>query len=384
MRCKYLENGIAIGYNHIVKPCCGWKITPDWQQQNHLSKVDLVNWHQSTQIKSLIKQLDDNQWPAECEKCEYFESLDRGDSFRGNGNNEYAHYQSDDITLEITPGNVCNFSCQTCWPEASSKVAQAHHRAGFIDIKNVDSVPITDFDFLLPIASRIKDVVLLGGEPFYDKNCLRFLQWALDNLNAKITMFTNGSAVNWDWIDSYQGRITIVFSLDAVGKPAEYIRQGTVWGDVYGNFLRSLKHPKVETRVSVTCSIYNYYYVNDLIENLIPNWPSVVSFARPRQSYLNEISVPPQFRQALIKKLAKTIFLLSKSDIEKDQKSTAIGALRSIATNLANTTYDHNAFQQWREYVRKLDQAKNINIADYCEFTQQVLLDGPVEVLTKI
>lgn len=375
MHCKYLENGIAIGYNHIVKPCCGWKISPAWQEQNHVKNIDLATWHQSPQIKSLVKQLDSGQWPAACEKCQYFESLGRGDSFRGNSNTEYAHYQSDDITLEITPGNVCNFSCQTCWPEASSKVAQAHHRAGFIDIKNVDSLPITNFDFLLPVAARIKDVVLLGGEPFYDKNCLKFLQWALDNLDAKITMFTNGSAVDWDWVDSYQGRITIVFSIDAVGRQAEYVRQGTVWNEVYANFLRSRQHPKVETRVSVTCSVYNYYYVDSLIEMLSSSWPSVVSFARPQQAYLNEISIPPQYRQTIIKKLAKAIFLLSKSEIEKDQKSTAIGALRSIITNLTTTPYDDNAFQQWRNYVRKLDVAKNINIAEYCEFTQQMLTE---------
>ena len=29
---------------------------------------------------------------------------------------------TDDITLEIRPGNTCNFACQTCWPEASSRV----------------------------------------------------------------------------------------------------------------------------------------------------------------------------------------------------------------------------------------------------------------------
>lgn len=384
MRCKYLENGIAIGYNHIVKPCCGWKISPEWRQQNHLSKVDLANWHQSEQIQNLIEKLDKDEWPDACAKCKYFENLGRGDSFRENSNSEFGHLKGDDITLEITPGNVCNFSCQTCWPEASSKVTQAHQRAGFIDIKNVDSSPITDFDFLLPIAARIKNVTLLGGEPFYDKNCIKFLKWALDNLNAKIIMFTNGSAVDWDWVDAYPGKIIIAFSLDAIGKPAEYIRQGTVWNEVYDNFLRALSHPKVETRVSITCSIYNYYYINDLIELLIPIWPTVVTFARPDPLYLNEMAVPVQFRETLIKKLAKTMFLLNKSNIEKGQKATAVGALRSIITNLNSTPYDDAVFRQWKDYVLRLDRAKNINVADYCEFTQQMLLAGPVEIPTKV
>ena len=95
---------------------------------------------------------------------------------------------------------------------------------------------IDDFDFLLPVAKRIKNVVLLGGEPFYDKACLKFLSWAQDNLTANLMMFTNGSVVDLDFLQSYPGRITLVFSIDAVGPAAEYVRYGIVWEEFLKNY----------------------------------------------------------------------------------------------------------------------------------------------------
>ena len=149
-------------------------------------------------------------------------------------NSAYKNYNVTDITLEIRPGNVCNFACQTCWPAASSRVTSFFQQAGF-DVTTPDrpkfgidgTANIVDYEFLDSIKDRIKDVVILGGEPFYDKSCLAFLDWAIKNLSANLTLFTNTSIIREDIISAYPGTLTIVSSLDAVGKPAEYIRFGT-------------------------------------------------------------------------------------------------------------------------------------------------------------
>jgi hypothetical protein len=178
MKCKFLEHGIAIGYDHVVKPCCEWIQDPEWNQQNHISQVDLETWHQSPQVIQIRNQLSQGTWPTACRLCAQVEQNGRQDSVRGNGNHAYADYVDQDITLEIRPGSVCNFACQTCWPAASSRVAQYHHQAGLVNIKTVNSNSIDDFEFLRPIADRIRNVVLLGGEPFYDPSCGKFLAWA--------------------------------------------------------------------------------------------------------------------------------------------------------------------------------------------------------------
>jgi len=364
MKCKFLEHGMAIGYDHVVKPCCEWTQDPEWNQQNHISQVDLETWHQSPQVIKIRDQLESGHWPTACQLCAQVEQNGRQDSMRGSGESAYADYSAQDITLEIRPGSVCNFACQTCWPAASSRVAQYHHQAGLIDIKNINSDSITDFEFLQSIAHRIRNVVLLGGEPFYDPNCRKFLDWAEQNLQASITMFTNGSHVDWAWVDAYRGRVTMVFSIDAVGSAAEYVRYGTDWPVVLENYQLAQQHPNVELRVNITMSVYNYHLIPDVINLLIPQWPRVVSFGQPRQSHLTEVAIPTANRPEIIQKLQGAVDRLSAAQIELGQKHNAVNAVRGVIANLEKSNFDPVQFIKLQQFVSKMDQVKRINIAN--------------------
>lgn len=371
MQCKFLKHGIAISYDHVVKPCCEWRQDINYSTENHISQVDLTTWHQKNIV--FEQQLANDVWPSACTRCEHRENQQRNDSSRLSGEHAYAHYANDDITLEIRPGNVCNFSCQTCWPEASSRVSQHHAQAGLIDIKSINSTRIDNFDFLLPIADRIQDVVLLGGEPFYDPNCKRFLDWAHDNLHSNITMFTNGSAVDWDWVGQYPGRITMVFSIDAVGRAAEYIRFGTDWSQVLSNFQRAQTHANVDVRVNITVSVYNYYYLDQVIDLLLLQWPEVVTFGSPQTDYFLESCVPHQYRTAIIDRLQSTCVKILKSTVPPDQKTNAVRALKSIISNLKTTSWSHTQHTALKTYVQKMDQVKHVSVKDYCAFLTDVL-----------
>lgn len=368
MECKFLKHGIALSYDQIVKPCCTWKISQDWRAHNHLDRVDLVTWHQSPQVIQIQQTLESGQWPASCIECEKIEVQGRADSMRGNGNHAYADYGPQDITLEIRPGSTCNFACQTCWPEASSRVAQYHSQAGLIDIKNLDTNRLDDFEFLLPLADRIKNVVLLGGEPFYDKSCLKFLQWAQHNLKSNIMMFTNGSMIDLDFLKTYPGKLTIIFSLDAVGRAAEYVRYGTVWSEVLHNYNQVKALPNVETRVNITCSVYNYTHLENLIELLCEDWPAVVSFGSPYHDHLQESSIPPSLRPEIQQSLQRACDRLALSDISTDQKINAIKAIKAIINNLNDVAFNVANHQHLVEFMKKMDQVKQIRASDYCDF----------------
>lgn len=380
MNCKFLKHGIAISYDGIVKPCCEWTYDKTYAAANHHSQVDLTKWHQILPLKHTVDSLAQGSWPDSCVNCATIENQNRNDSTRGGGANAYAAYASDDITLEIRPGNVCNFACQTCWPEASTRVARFHHQAELINIDSLDTQSINNFDFLLPINHRIKDVILLGGEPFYDKNCLKFLDWACDKLTANITMFTNGSYVDWDWVDAYQGKITMVFSIDAVGRPAEYIRFGTVWQEVHANFVRAQNHPKIQLRVNITASVYNYNYISDIIDLLITNWPGVVTFGTPRLKYLLERVIPLSHRSSAIIKLAQSVEKIQNANIESGQKANAVNALNSIIHNLQTQSWDNAEYDKLCDFITRMDRVKKIHVADYCEDLHQMLHKQPVEI----
>jgi sulfatase maturation enzyme AslB (radical SAM superfamily) len=374
MHCKLLQHGIAVDYSGVVKPCCVWHTNTKWQKKNHITTIDLANWHDNDDLKAFRQIMSQNIWPSECQSCAQEEIKGRFDSLRGNANRAYQDFNADEITLEIRPGSVCNFACQTCCPEASSRVADFYRKAKLANVARVVKPSAKLFDFLLPIKQRIKQVILLGGEPFYDPNCLKFLDWAAQNFSSHITMFTNGSMLDWQWLSKYSGSVTLVFSIDAVGKPAEYVRFGTIWKDIEKNFRQARALDNVNIRVNVTTSIYNYFYLYDLINWLILDWPEVVSFNKTEsvsatgidQRILNESLVPLSLRPILIDSLNNSLSALKQANIEIGQSQNAQGAVQAIINQLNVTAFDDKNFAKWKTFVSKMDAVKKINIADFC------------------
>ena len=374
MDCKFLTNGIALAYQDTIKPCCVWNFDEKFQKEHQLNLVSLATWHQHSDIQNAKSLLAQGVWPKNCNFCKQQESQGRNDSVRLNGLSSYSNYSQDDITLEIRPGSVCNFACQTCWPAASTRVKSYYDQAKITIVKKdlLTSVDVEEknnfenFDFLNPIAHRLKSVVLLGGEPFYDKNCLNFLDWWNQNTHAELLMFTNGSKIKFDFLEKTNKKVTLVFSLDAVGKPAEYIRFGTDWDVVFENFNRCKDLKNIELRVNITQSVYNYVYLCDLLELLMPNWPNLVTFSIVFESYLNESVIPTKDRKNIILRLLQTIGRLEKAQIEVGQKQNAINSLKSIVNNLKNLDFNEENWTQFKTFVGKMDQVKGIDIKQYC------------------
>lgn len=379
LSCKFLTNGIAIGYDNLIKPCCVFKIKKNDNRQS-VFDTNLETYHRSPELKNLRDQLKNNNFPPQCVTCKQVELQGRSDSMRLNGESAYDNYSHSDITLEIRPGNVCNFACQTCWPAASSRVTSFYQQAG-LDVENPVTGPgineiksIKDYDFLLPIKSRIKDVILLGGEPFYDRNCINFLHWAVKNLNAKITLFTNTSTIKEELLNAYHNNFTIVSSIDAVGRPAEYIRFGTKWQDVDKNFKKLKSFKNVTRRVNITCSPYNFYFLDDLVKYLIDDWPEVVSFGIPPEKHFNENVLPLSLRPKVVKKIELSIkLLLLPNRVKLDQKQNALIALNTIRNNLLKNIYDEKNHQYLKNFSKKMDIVKNINHHDYHDYFTELL-----------
>jgi hypothetical protein len=374
MECKFLTNGITIQYHNFFKPCCTWRVDDAWVQTHSVNKVNLINWHDHQDLVTAREKLAQDQWPTNCRDCQTIESQGRQDSIRLNGISAYGQYQKDDLTLEIRPGNVCNFACQTCWPFASTRVQTYYKKAGLSDpFKDIAQNNFINYDFLNSIADRLRSIVVLGGEPFYDPKCLEFLHWAKDRTSANLLAFTNGSVVNLEFINSIQRKFTLVFSLDAVGIPAEYIRYGTNWSTVWDNYQKVKKFSHVVPRINITTSPYNYFYFPDLIDLLLEDWPEVVSFGTPTENFLNEKIIPFTLRSKIVGRLESTVEKLKQSRVEKDQKANAVNAVQSIIRNLISMPYDQELHQQFVGFVAKMDHVKNINFVDHCTEMSELL-----------
>ena len=377
MECNFLQHGLAISYDNITKPCCSFKYDP--KDSVSAYDTDLSTYHASDYVKSLSTQLENGIWPTECSSCKVKEQLGKS-SMREMGNRAYENYNATDITLEIRPGNVCNFACQTCWPAASSRVTSFFQQAGF-DVITPDrpkfgiggTANIVDYKFLDSIKDRIKDVVILGGEPFYDKKCLAFLDWAIENLSANLTLFTNTSIIREDIISAYPGTLTIVNSLDAVGKPAEYIRFGTEWDVVEKTFNQLKTFKNVKNRVNITSSAYNFYYISDVIEFLLDDWPEVVSFGTCSEEKFKESVVPLHMREDIITRLQSVIPKIAKANIVLHQKQNAVMNINSIIKNLQENPYNEEQHLVLKQFSKKLDTVKRIDSAEYGDYLKELL-----------
>lgn len=368
MDCKFLSNGVSINNKGILRPCCWWRIDPEWEEQNHIAQFeDISSWRKKAKLDQELEALQNGTWPERCIRCKQVEQSADYSSMRMNGNSAYGHYAKDDITLEIKPGNVCNFACQTCWPTASTRVAKFLHDAKLLDKKTVSTNRISDFSILNPIAKNIKNVVLLGGEPFYDKNCRKFLSWAKDNLDAECTIFTNGSIIDFDFIDQYKGKLTLVFSIDAIGKPIEYIRFGSDWETIKKNYEKCKKIEHIAVRVNITSSIYNVFYLPDLVEFLLEDWPDLVTIDKAKEEEFGLNVIPKVNRKPVIDKLSTILDLMHDDiNIQNHQKTNIINFVNHLIDALTNEEYNSTAHIQLLKFVKAMDKVKNIRAEDYC------------------
>lgn len=381
MECKFTINGLSIDYFGTVKPCCIFEPDSDYQKENNIKFTNLVGWHQGKSINKIKQSLSQDDWPSECGFCQKIEMQGRKDSMRLNAQSAYSDYNDQDIILEIRAGSICNFACQTCWPQASSRVAQFYRRAkiDFIPSHDMD----WDFNLLEPIKNRIRSIVLLGGEPFYDKRCLEFLDWLKNKKStSSLTIFTNGSMINQEFVKSYLGKLTIVFSIDAINRPSEYIRFGSVWKDVQENYQYCRGIPNTEVRINITTSPYNYYYLPDLMGWISRDWPGIVTFGMASTSmnsdYMDESVFPIEHRSAIEIRVGTAIDIIKNvSSIDPMQRINAVNALSSIINNLKNFPYDRDKHERIKTFIKSMDQVKKIKIWNYCPETAGYLDINP-------
>ena len=369
MECKFVTNGLAIDYHGTVKPCCAFAVDSNFRRQNHVSCTDLTTWFDRPDILELRDQLAKGNWPQVCRKCQMQESTGRGDSMRLNGISAYGDFGPDDITLEIRGGTTCNLACQTCWPDASSRVVHFYRKAGLEAIEPPDLD--WNYDALLPIKHRIRNIVLLGGEPFYDKRCLRFLSWLQQHdIKANLVIFTNGTVIDHDFVRGYAGPITLTFSMDAMGLPAHYIRYGCDWSTVQKNFEACRKLPGLDLRVNITTSPYNYIYLEPLVTWLSQDWPDLVTFGiaglTDETWFMTEDIIPFHKRGHMIESLGNLLTVLDSSRIPDMQKHNAVNAIKSIQHNLKTLPFDAGKYQHFKRFVADMDRVKKMQIRDYC------------------
>jgi len=246
MKCNRLEGYLDLSHaDGSVGPCC---LIRDWKS-NIYTGVDFSEW--SNPIKK-------GCWPCvENEKNGH-------ESMRQTAIAEGMH-----IALDFT----CNFMCRICRPALSSKWDAVDEDWTRFDKDHFYKDPnrkrfIKEQDRFLNTVelSEMKQVSIVGGEPFYSKRLLPFLKQlpksARVSINTNASIFPDDKTIKeLERFDSVQ----IDLSIDAIGELAECIRFGTKWSDVEKNIN---KHISLwdETYIYTTISVFNVNKLNEIYD----------------------------------------------------------------------------------------------------------------------
>ena len=286
MDCKSIKSHVSVFSSYgTIKPCCSIDIDNKFEDWESSSIFEIDNLNQSLEIpvrKNLYESLSNN-WIDECRYCENLENQNFI-STRQNYNDNFEGHGLED--LQIALDYYCNMTCRSCRPGVSSRwdslteeiedlkqIDKHHyndignHKAYVIRLKEV--LRNTDF-------SNIKNVRLIGGEPFYSVNLKWFLKLLNEKTNLKNVTFscnTNCSVLPdaevLDLIKEFKS-VKIDISIDAVGELAESIRYGVKWEKIQNTLNEWSKIATI--MISPTVSILNINKLQSIIDLRYDYW----------------------------------------------------------------------------------------------------------------
>ena len=302
----------AVNYRPTGKmaPCCDY----DWIDAFEGTNVE--DYKNSKVLKDIKLKFLHGAWPEGCKGCKIQEEKTGHSRRLQESQNYLGHIEKDVLTAEdllkedkhfylnLALNNKCNLGCIMCNPGNSSFLLREFKQNSQHFFHNIDyrkqSVRTTDIepnvkDETVKVVNPFnptwgpKDVDDLvntidtnhgvkpritfhGGEPTIMKEPYEILE----NVKSKglqdkviIEFNSNFQQYNPRWFDSlkgFQGHALI--SLDAIGKPGEYIRYPSEWKVVEKNILRFKKEYSEYFRITIcpTLQIANIFYMESLID----------------------------------------------------------------------------------------------------------------------
>lgn len=218
MYCPRLEHFVRLNPNGTIGRC-GHMVSP-------LTFQSYKDLEQSDWLKKIKEQMNADQWPDECKRCQYTEKQN-GTSVRLNSIERHKKFKPKKDDYLIVGGvldNVCNSACQTCNSSLSTKI-------GSLKSSNYPRIDNYVRFWELPL-DRIMEVDVNGGEPTASRNYKKILA-NLPKHTKVVRMNTNCSRTIKELEDILQKGIAVIvtMSLDGVDKVHDYVRWPIKWKD---------------------------------------------------------------------------------------------------------------------------------------------------------
>lgn len=167
-------------------------------------------------------------------------------------------------------GNACNLSCRICSPTFSSVIATELNDTE----TNQKTRWVKNNSFWDQLPGNIKNIEILGGEPFYLKKNVDLLENIVRRDDSKDFMmaFTTNGTIYPSFLDHCErlGNLDLTVSIDNIGKRFELERNGASWQEVDNNVDKLVKKKQETDNISIfvciTVNIQNIYYLPEVLD----------------------------------------------------------------------------------------------------------------------
>tara|TARA_R110000803_G_scaffold150985_4_gene216182 strand:+ start:5163 stop:6428 length:1266 start_codon:yes stop_codon:yes gene_type:complete len=264
------------------KVCCFADYVPDTQVLG-IHTDDITDVWNNASYKKIRKSFIQGQVPLQCAQACYNKEATGNISSREISNKKYAQYASlqkntnseglvshTPTYLDIRFGNLCNFKCRTCGPDASTSWYKEY--PDFPHKKAIDNYTnnVIFWNSLATIAASIEHVYFAGGEPFVQDGHYKLLEYLIKNNYAKDIELTYNTNLSYSKYKNHDLQslwsnfksVSLWPSIDGYGKKAEYTRSGLSWDTFEKN---TITFADRITTLSAVISIYSITSMPNLI-----------------------------------------------------------------------------------------------------------------------
>jgi len=267
---------------------------------------------------------------------------------------------------EIRPSNTCNLQCRMCAPASSHLIGREYKKINLIS----EFPPKERSNFDIVNFTNLKKLYVAGGEPtampeFYD-----FLDRCIDeNKIFEFLVNTNATKINSRFKKQLKllPHMQFIVSLEGVDHVNHYVRWPSNWNTIVEN-MKYLVNNHHRITINTTVSIYNVTRLYDLFRWLDIEFPGVLvhaSLAGSKNDILSALRFPDA-SLALSKLLS--IQQLKCYNNDKLLKSFVDGLIQHYQTD---PKIDLETLKLFFEFNDKLDQSRNIKLADYIPELEQ-------------
>ena len=286
--------------------------------------------------------------------------------------------------LEVYFNNTCNLSCLYCIPDLSSKINQENKKFGNFSSNGVVLIPTeidTEYSKILEKfwewmeknSKSLKRLNLLGGEPFYQdevEKCLQYLEQS-SHPNLELGIVTN-LMVSTDRLQEYIDRfkqllkhkkikrIDLTCSIDCFGQEQEYVRYGLSLEQWMKNFQLVLEHRWLTVNINQTITLLTIKTMPSLLKQL-SEWKKVrpvghfFSVADPQPSYLHPGILGPNIFKDDFKNIVN---LLSTAT---DQDKIALNYMQGIANDILKAEINKTEILKLKTFLDEKDRRRGTN-----------------------